>query len=239
MNAAEPPALEELRGFAVHLPPDVRALVAEGWAKAARAEHASIASFARFTLELLAVGAPPELVRDAQRAALDEISHAELAFAIASVYAGRPLGPGPLPLDANVLGRLDLDGIVASTVTEGCVGETLAAAEAEAAFEAAVPKAVKNALRRVATDEATHAALAFRFVSWAVTIGGPSAREAARSAFSREIARRRAEPALEATRESALREHGLLPAEERRALRRATLDEAIEPALRDLALDLG
>ncbi len=41
------------------------------WLDDARLEHASIASFARFTLDLLALGAPADLVADAQRAATD------------------------------------------------------------------------------------------------------------------------------------------------------------------------
>ncbi len=41
------------------------------------------ASFVRFTLELLAVGAPRELVTDAQRAGLDESAHAKACFALA------------------------------------------------------------------------------------------------------------------------------------------------------------
>jgi hypothetical protein len=227
-------ALEELRERANLLSPDVRALVAAGWARAAQAEHASIGSFARFTLQLLAVGAPPDLLRDAQRAALDEIAHAEQAFAIASVYAGDALGPGTLPIDANVIGNVDLESVIESTVVEGCIGETLAAAEAEAARDAAIATAVEHALRRVAADEAAHAALAFRFVSWAVGVGGRSSHDAARSAFGREIARRRNEPALEGVNESALIGHGLLPASERQALRLTVLETVILPAAHEL-----
>jgi len=229
VSPEETSALAELRDLANALAPDVRARIAAGWARAAQAEHASIASFARFTLELLAVGAPPDLVRDTQRAALDEIAHAELSFAIASVYAGQSLGPGRLPIDSNVLGRVDLESVIESTVTEGCVGETLAAAEAEAARDAAIPAVVKSALGRVAADEAAHAMLAYRFVSWSLGVGGPSARAAARSAFTREIARRRNEPVLESLRESTLRTHGLLPAPERHALRLEVLTTVIAP----------
>jgi hypothetical protein len=64
---------------------DLRRRLAERWSRAALAEHASIASFARFTLQLL-------------RGGLDEIEHARLSFRVASVFAGRSLGPGPLPI---------------------------------------------------------------------------------------------------------------------------------------------
>jgi hypothetical protein len=74
-----------------------RARLVELWQADALMEHASIASFARFGLQLLALGAPARLVRDAQRAGLDEIRHAEQAFSIASRLAGRVIGPGALP----------------------------------------------------------------------------------------------------------------------------------------------
>ena len=61
-----------------------RTRLAELWQADALMEHASIASFARFSLQLLALGAPARLVRDAQAAALDEVRHAEHAFSIAS-----------------------------------------------------------------------------------------------------------------------------------------------------------
>jgi hypothetical protein len=65
-------------------------------------EHASVASFARFSLQLMAAGAPASLVEAAHRAALDEIEHARLTFRLASRYEGRALGPGPLPVDGSV-----------------------------------------------------------------------------------------------------------------------------------------
>jgi hypothetical protein len=133
-----------------------------------------------------------------------------------------------------VIGRVDLESVIESTVVEGCIGETLAAAEADVARDAAVPTAVKQALRRVAADEAAHAALAFRFVSWAVEVGGRSALEGARSAFDRGIALRRSEPLLEGIQESSLRGHGLLPARERHSLRLHVLTTVIRPAANDL-----
>jgi hypothetical protein len=47
-------------------------------------------------LELLALGAPAELVEKAHVAALDEIEHARICFALASAYGGERYGPGPL-----------------------------------------------------------------------------------------------------------------------------------------------
>ena len=100
------------------------------WAESAQFEHASIGSFAKFSLHLLAVRAPPELLYACHDAARDELKHAELCFGLASRYARRPLGPGPLPLPVHVLGATDLASVLRAAIEEGCVGETLASLEA-------------------------------------------------------------------------------------------------------------
>lgn len=63
--------------------------VVKAWTTAARAEHASVASFARFTLQLLHLGAPADLVADAQQAGLDEVRHARLCFGVAVAWLVR------------------------------------------------------------------------------------------------------------------------------------------------------
>lgn len=104
-------------------------------------EHASVAAFARFVLELIAPGAPSELVVSAQQVLGDEIEHARLCFGLASAYAGEALGPGAL----SAQGALDdpsFQGCVARAIHEACVGETLAAAEAIEALARATDPAV-------------------------------------------------------------------------------------------------
>ena len=70
------------------------AVVAAHYAEVAAGEHASVASFAHVSLELMAYGAPAELLVDTHRAALDEIEHARMAYALASEYGGCAMGPG-------------------------------------------------------------------------------------------------------------------------------------------------
>lgn len=50
------------------------------WSADALAEHTSIASFARFTLQLLALDAPSDLLSRSQQAGKDEMEHARLCF---------------------------------------------------------------------------------------------------------------------------------------------------------------
>jgi hypothetical protein len=156
--------------------------LAERWLQDALLEHASIASFARFTLDLLAFGVPSELVEGAQLAMADEIAHAKVSFAIASAYAGRRLGPGPLAVD-GVQPSSNLAEAAAAAVSEGCVSETIAALTASQRAEATSDPVVRAALERIASDEAGHAELAWRFVQWALASGGPAVSHAVRSAW--------------------------------------------------------
>lgn len=150
--------------------------LARAWLEDALVEHASIASFSRHALELLAVGAPAELVRGAQRAAMDEVVHARLAFEQASRHhAGAPREPGPLDVSAAPA-RGDLLAAARAAAREGCVNETLAAELARQAAERATDPEAKAALERIAADEAAHAALSWRFVAWAIEAGGDAVR---------------------------------------------------------------
>src|SRR5690606_5028584 len=80
------------------LAPDVREAAARGWLAQGLMEHASIAAFARFTLQRLGLGAPAELVAASTRAQADELEHAAACFELARRYGGRDVGPGPLEL---------------------------------------------------------------------------------------------------------------------------------------------
>lgn len=145
----------------------MRAELGAYWARAGAMEHASIAAFARFTLQLLSMGAPPGLVEDTQDAMRDETEHASLCYGLASAYLERPVGPAPL----DVRGALDaVDGaaILADAIREGCIGETVASMEAAEAAAHADDPVIRGALLRIAEDEARHAELAWRFVRWAV-----------------------------------------------------------------------
>ncbi len=160
-----------------------RSALAEAWTADALLEHASVASFARFSLELLAAGAPADLVELAHHAALDEIRHAQLCFALASAYAGEEVAPGPFPLGDSVTVGASLAAIAASAVREGCVGETMAAVVASEQLARATDPAVRAALARIAADEARHAELAWRTVAWAVKVGGSEVRAAVEDAL--------------------------------------------------------
>jgi hypothetical protein len=137
-------------------------------------EHASIAAFARFTLQLLALGAPAELVVASQRAMADETTHARMAFALASAYGEREVGPGALAIDGSLEGD-DLDAFVATLLREGCIGETRAAVEAREELAEAPDPVVRAVLETIARDETRHAELAWRTLAWLLSSGRANA----------------------------------------------------------------
>jgi hypothetical protein len=151
----------------LHLTPEERHLLSLHWTKMGQLEHASIAAFARFSLQLLSLGAPADLLDDCTRALGDETAHARLCFQLASAYAGRAIGPGPLDIDRS-LAATSLVEVVELVIAEGCVGETVAALEALEAAEEAADPVIRAAYARIAVDEQRHAELAFRFVRWAL-----------------------------------------------------------------------
>jgi hypothetical protein len=203
-------------------------------------EHASIAAFARFTLELLSLGAPATLVESSHRALGDETEHARLAFALASAYRGKSIGPGPL----NIRGTLDAMHaleIVRCAFVEGCIGETIAAAEAAEALEHATDPAVRDVLTRIVGDERRHSELAWRFVAWALGCENHELRAAARETLTEalnEAARSEPTDALahppQTTSETYEREHvflthGVLTASLRHEVATAAMNDVIRP----------
>ncbi|WP_437607248.1 hypothetical protein WMF20_41550 [Sorangium sp. So ce834] len=211
------------------LAPAERRELARRWAERGQNEHASVASFGRFALGLMALGAPPQLLEAAHRAAVDEVRHARLALAIASAYAGEPVGVGPLPLCGALDDLGSLEALTLATVVEGCIGETLSAIEAEVAAQAAQPPAVRTALLSIARDEARHAELAWAFVCWATDAGGAGLRARVAAAFARAL-----DQVASAAPGSAGGElppsHGFLPADELHRLRQQAITDVLRPA---------
>jgi hypothetical protein len=144
-----------------------RPAVVAGWLRDARMEHASIASFARFVMDLVALGAPADLVHDAGVALLDEVEHARLCFSVAAHFGGKAFGPASFDAAAAASPARDFEQILRSVVMEGCVGETVAAYVASQRLASASDPVARAALTRIAEDETRHAELAFRFVAWA------------------------------------------------------------------------
>lgn len=223
-------------GWADSLAPDVtlldkdtRSALSTAWLRDALFEHASIASFARFAMELLAVGAPADIVAEAQQAMGDEVGHARACFGLAAAYGRASVGPGPLDVAGCEL-RARLADIAEAAAEEGCVGETLSALSARAALAGARDPAVRAALERIAAEEEAHAALSWRFVAWALAQGDAETTARVRRVFEELRGVPRADaadpPGVDTT---AWRAHGRLPAAEQQDVFRRGLAEVVHP----------
>jgi hypothetical protein len=135
-----------------------------------------------------------------------------------------------LPLTDADLGG-DIETILRLVIHEGCVGETVAALEAVEARAHCSTSEVSCVLERIARDEQNHAALAWRFVAWAIE-QQPRLREVAEREF-----RRIAEQAPCATPNAAepdLSAHGALPLRLRNELREAAVRDVVVPCAKRL-----
>jgi hypothetical protein len=214
--------------------PSTAAQLAAYWTEIGLFEHASVASFARVCLDLMRLGAPPSLLLATRAALGDEIEHARLSFGLASAYAGREIGPGPIDVAGSLDGRRELHAIVEDLVREACVEETLAAIEAGEAASQAEDACVAAILGQIASDELRHALLGWRTLQWILQTY-PTVRSFALDRLATAIAnaRQAAFAPMDAT-SSALRCHGVLDDVLRLRVRRAALAAVLEPAVLEL-----
>ncbi|HEV8246211.1 MAG TPA: hypothetical protein VGP93_10605, partial [Polyangiaceae bacterium] len=213
--------------------------LAASWLKDALEEHASVAAFARFTMLLLSVAAPPELIVASQRASLDEVWHARACFALARRYGSCDVGPAALHV-ADSLTAMSLAELTALTVAEGCVGETLGALLAAEQLTRTTDPEVRRVLSRIEKDEARHAELAWKFLAWALESGGPDIEAAALSAFESAILELEQMKIVDYGVDIELwHAHGRVTCAEARALGRAGIEQVIRPCLQALLANTG
>lgn len=212
--------------------PRTRRALADAYVRDGLEEHASIAAFARLTMHLLALGAPPDLVLRSQRAGMDEIHHARACFALAERYSGEAIGPSPLAI-GGAMDVVTLAAIAELAAEEGCVGETLGAALANEQLGRATDPSVLEILAKLARDEARHAELAWAVVAWAVKQGGAPIADVVERAV-----RRAARETIEAPVRSydgidleVWRAHGRVTCADARAFAEKAVAEVVMPAL--------
>lgn len=213
-----------------------RRAIADVWERDGLTEHASIASFAKLVLELLALGAPASLVSSAQRAMGDEIRHAERAFTLAALYGGKAVEPGPLPIAGALRAAPELAAFAARTASEGCIAETVAALQLHAAADVARDPSLAALLRATADEESEHALFAWRIVRWAIDVGGDAVRNAVLAVFDDAESHVGFGPCPDDTASAAsLRAHGVLPTADRHVLAVHALTSVVAPAASTLA----
>jgi hypothetical protein len=225
-----------------HLSAAEREALADWWLQAGQMEHASVASFARLSLELMAVAAPADLLARSQQAGLDEVHHAQTCFALAGHYGHRAVGPGALAI-GGALRQPTLAHIAAAAATEGCAWESAAALEARIAAVQATDPALQALLLPIAEDEARHAELAWDIVRWALQAGATAdERNAVRVAVTAALDEASAgllaagNAETSATPANLPVNHGVLTPAQQRSVRQHAVSQVIAPARARLGL---
>jgi hypothetical protein len=187
------PPLESGAGWArldlaVSATPELRVQLAARWRENGRTEHASVAAFARLTLDLIALGAPAELIEAANRDAMDEIRHADLCFSIARALDGRSESPGPFPAAQHAGGLpssrpLALAKLAVSSLVDGALHEGLSARVIARLVKSCEEPVIRDALRELAADEGRHSAHGWDLVEWCLAEGGAPVAHALRGAL--------------------------------------------------------
>ena len=209
------------------VPAEHRASLGAHWSRVAAMEHASVASFSRFSLQLMALGAPPELLVQTHQAALDEVRHAELAYGVASALGEVSRGPGRLDLSGVSMSTEPAD-VLTALISEACIIETLGVSEArEAAARCEVP-ALRALIEQIADDEQRHAELAWASLAWMLQ-AFPELREDASRRLAEGVVR--AGMGRFARGSAGLPSLGWLGGEERLRVHRVAAKEVLRPAM--------
>lgn len=201
-----------------------------------RLEHASIASFAQFLLSLMRFGAPAALLDATARAMRDEIDHTRRSADVVRRLSGREVVPGALDT-AGAGPAASLFDLMASTLAEACVGETLGAVEAQALAEQCTDAALRETLTVIAEDEWRHAVLGWETLRWGLSALPPAAAEDLRLAADRALAEQVGAARASGTPKG-LEHLGLFAAEARADLFATTGSTLVRPTLEALLQDL-
>ncbi|MBI3505209.1 MAG: ferritin-like domain-containing protein [Proteobacteria bacterium] len=171
------------------VPEALRAPLAARWRENGRTEHASVAAFARLTLDLMALGAPPDLIESANRDARDEIRHTELCFSLAKALDGGDGSPGAFPeaQDAPTLSRnraVALAKLAVDSLVDGALNEGLSARLIGRLVGRCRVAGIRAMLRELAADEGRHCAHGWDVVEWCLKESGAPVANALRGAIS-------------------------------------------------------
>ena len=114
------------------------------------------------------------------RDALDEVHHTRLCYGIAHAFDGQAIGPGHFPEAVWPADRPTTHASVAAEcAVESCLLEAASAHVAHArAQNRQVAAPVREALARIARDEATHARHGFSILEWCLAQRGDEVRNA-------------------------------------------------------------
>jgi hypothetical protein len=220
-----------------------RARLAETWRRRAAAEYLAITTFAVLAIDLVAAGAPADVVSHCVRSQLDEIRHAELAIRMHEIYGGKriqpPAGMSNLPDDRKMP---KLHQAAANTLLVSCVSETYATTVLTATRDITTDPVALAVLTSIYSDEVMHARMGWSYLRYAIEKGGDGVIKAAAAMVPvalRGVANviERERPIGEVT--EAIRKHGLMTAAEERVIYSGCVREVLVPGFEALGIPCG
>ncbi|MFO0614162.1 MAG: ferritin-like domain-containing protein [Polyangiaceae bacterium] len=240
-----------MRGFhrpipweATHAPSldaDVRAELARIWGERIPTEYRSITGFSTFSFDLIAAGAPVDLVAVCHRVCIDELRHTELAVRMVEVYGGRrpelPRDISNLPADSKLTAVAQA---CRSAILLSCLGETFACTELAMLRDRAVDPVVQGVLTVFLSDEIVHARIGWAYLAHAFKSADPKTKAMVAEAVPRYIEGIAANlfgtedvaAAVDVTNDDArLAAHGVCSMKEEQELYRSFIPEVFLPGL--------
>jgi hypothetical protein len=231
------------RTTAGDLTQDERRRLAETWRRRAAAEYLAVTTFSVLAIDMVAAGAPADVLSHCVRSQLDEIRHAELAIRMVEIYSGTrimpPAGMSSLPDDPA---QPKLHQAAANTLLVSCVSETYATTILTATRDLTTDPVAHAVLTSIYSDEVMHARLGWSYLRYAIDHGGQGVLDAAAVMVPRALRGvanviERERPLGEVT--DAVRAHGLMtPAEERQIYSRCVA-EVLVPGFEALGIACG
>lgn len=150
--------------------PDAHGLEARRiWSNGVFTEYASAAAFSALTTELLACGAPVDLVAMSADIVVDELFHVELSARLTMELGGAV----PIGFDLAAIAPVTTPGArplmraAEIAITTSCVSESLSVPAMARSRALADQPLVEGVLARLLADEGPHARLGFWFLDWA------------------------------------------------------------------------
>jgi hypothetical protein len=139
------------------------------WLHDAQKEHASVPAFSRISWILTAAGAPAYLIEWSHRAAIEEIEHTRLCFALAAGYGRVSHGVKPMP--QLLRGGLDVEKdplitLAKESLSDGCQLEDFNADVAAACARICEEPVTKSVLMQIAREERSHADFSWSLLAW-------------------------------------------------------------------------
>jgi hypothetical protein len=221
------------------LPADVRRRVGEIWKERARSELGAGSGFAQVVVSLYSLGAKPEVLALATRAAHEEVEHARMCHELAELYLGEAIEmprPKKVGMPAHA-GATDMLRATLHVIGLSCINETIAAEFVARCLDASEADAVRQASSKHLRDEIGHAR-----VGWAHLASGvlDAADRRAVAAWLPKLVRANARAwheRIATLPEEGVRGHGYPPAAELHAGVRHAFEAVIVPGFAEVRID--